>query len=403
VNVLLAFGGLEKPGGITPDLRNLERGLEARGLRVASEGSLPGVLRRLRGADDRQIVHVFGCLPSATIFGSMAGARWRRRRVVWTPVFHPARLGYWVGAGIHRPMQLFDHVATRAARFVDAVVVATDEEARHFEALGCPRVDLNPPVVTSTQSALTGVARSKARATLGIGDEPVILMVAAHSARRKGMSFARDTFAEVRRRLPDATLLILGGGDTEGLSEVPGVRATGWTSDEQLLAAYSCADVLFVPSRYEQFSRVTLEGWAHELPAVVSDGVALAPLVDRRGGLVVGFGDAMAAATAIETMLGDPALAHGYGTAGRALAETRFTLDGHADRMLHLYAEVLATDSPWCRATGEAWTTLRGAAHDGATPPRRGVQRAERPGRRTVTVASDALGSGPTTRRRRRW
>ena len=364
MRVLLAFGGIDKRGGITPDLRLLELGLTRRGVDVAVAGSLHEVERRLRRGEG-DVVHVFGCLPSATIFGGIACAHAARRPVVWTPVFHPGRLTYWNGSGLHRPMQLFDHLATRAARHVDAVVAATSEEAQLFARLGAPLVDVNPPVVEATAARLTGAARRRARATFDLGDEPVVLMIAAHSARRKGMGFARDAFIELRRRVPDARLLVVGGGSTEGLEDVAGTVVGGWCADEDLVGAYGSADVLFVPSRYEQFSRVTLEAWAHELPVVVSDGVALATVARERAGLVVPFGDAVGAAEALSAIVTDPGLAQHLGSAGRALAEDRFTLEGHVERMLELYG-VLLTDAP-CpgRATARARREDRGPHGEG--------------------------------------
>ena len=160
-----------------------------------------------------------------------------------------------------------------------------------LERVGCPRVDLNPPVVDATWPALKDPERRVARARLGLGDEPVLLLVAAHSARRKGLAFARETLDELRRRVPSVSLLLVGGGDPGELRGAPGVVETGWCSEEDLHAAFGCADVLFVPSRYEQFSRVIVEGWAHELPAVAADGVGLASLVDGRAGIRVPFGD----------------------------------------------------------------------------------------------------------------
>jgi glycosyltransferase involved in cell wall biosynthesis/SAM-dependent methyltransferase len=341
MKVLLAFGGIDKRGGITPDLRLLERGLAQRGIEVAVAGSLREVQRHLQRGDG-DVVHVFGCLPSITIFGGIGCGRAHRRPVVWTPVFHPGRLTYWIGSGRHRPMQLFDRVATRTARHVDAVVAATGEEAQFFARLGSPLVDVNPPVVEATGSRLTGAARRRARATFGLGDEPLVLMIAAHSARRKGMAFARDAFVELQRRVPDARLLVIGGGSTEGLEALSGTVVGGWCSDEDLLGAYGSADVLFVPSRYEQFSRVTLEAWAHELPVVVSDGVALATLARDHAGMVVPFGDARAAAAALASILSTPAMARRFGTAGRAMAEDHFSLERHVDRMLELYDVLLA-------------------------------------------------------------
>jgi glycosyltransferase involved in cell wall biosynthesis len=106
-----------------------------------------------------------------------------------------------------------------------------------------------------------------------------------------------DFAAEVLRRLwvqhPGVTFLVVGGGSLGALAGQPGVTATGWCADDLLLDAYRSADLLFVPSFYEQFSRATIEAWACALPVVVTDGVALAPTARQSGaGLVVPFGDA---------------------------------------------------------------------------------------------------------------
>ena len=58
---------------------------------------------------------------------------------MWTPVFHPSRPGSWKGYGFLRVMQGFDLVAPRAARFADAVISATEQEAAYFRRLGARR------------------------------------------------------------------------------------------------------------------------------------------------------------------------------------------------------------------------------------------------------------------------
>lgn len=339
MNVLLSFGGLERPGGITPDLRNLEQGLAELGVGTETAGSLGQVLAHLRHRDV-DVVHVFGCLPSATIFGSILAGRVSGRSVVWTPVFHPGRLGYWRGSGRYRAMAVFDRVAVRAAKLTDALIAATPAEARYFESIGAPHVEVNPPVVRATSDALDGATRSAARRLLGVGDGPVLLLVAAHSARRKGLDVARDALRRIRREFPDANLLLAGGGDPGSLAGEAGVVTTGWLSDEDLDAAYGCADVLLVPSRYEQFSRATLEAWAHELPVVLSDGVGLAQEADGVAGLVVRYGDATATATAVSRLLADAVLARALGRAGRHLAESRYELVRHATQMAQLYGRI---------------------------------------------------------------
>lgn len=337
MRVVLTYAGLS-PGGITADLRNLERGLVERGVDVAAAGSWAEVRREARSPDC--LVHVFSSMPSVTTFGSIATARARRRPLVWTPVFHPSRPRSWASYGPGRAMAAFDRVAPRAARLADGVIAATDAEAEYFRSLGARVVETIPPAVDATAPALAGGARRAARASFGLGDELVVLIVArAANARRKGLGFARDAAVELARRVPGVRLLLLGYGDGP-LAGLPGAVATGWVDADRAAAAYGSADALFVSSIYEGLPRAVVEAWSHELAPVVTDRVALAPLVAAGAGEVVAFGDVGAAARALERVVTDPARARAYGATGRALVEGGFLLADHVERTIAMYHEV---------------------------------------------------------------
>jgi glycosyltransferase involved in cell wall biosynthesis len=336
VKVLLVYAGL-RPGGITTNLGNLERGLRARGVDVAVAGDLAEV-RRGRG---EVLVHVYSSTPSATTFGAVALARARRLPLVWTPVFHPSRPGSWAGYGPLRVMAVYDRIAPRVARLAGAVIAATEAEAEYFRRLGVRRVEIIPPAVDKTAGHPAGSALAALRAGFGLGDEPTVLLVArSANSRRKGLPFARAVFRELRRRLPDARLLLLGHQPGDELAREPGAVAAGWCGPEGVAAVYDAADVLLVSSIYEQCSRAVIEAWSRELPVAVTERVGLAPLVRDRAGKVVPWGDVAAMADALEEILTRPGLAREYGTAGRLLVEERFLLADHVDRVLALYRAV---------------------------------------------------------------
>jgi glycosyltransferase involved in cell wall biosynthesis len=337
MKVLLVYAGL-RPGGITANLRQLQRGLHARGTDVAVAGDLAQV-RRALGGD--VLTHVYSSTPSVTTFGTMALARARRLPLVWTPVFHPSRPGSWAGYGPLRALEIFDRIAPRAACLADGVITATAAEAELFRRLGARRVEIISPAVAKTTGRLTRSGRASVRASFGLRDQPTVLIVArAGNSRRKGLPFARAVFRELRSRLPEAQLLVLGHEPGDELAREAGAVAAGWCGPERAAAAYDAADVLLVTSIYEQFSRAVIEAWSHELPVAVTDRVALAPLVRGRAGKVVAFGDVAAMADALEMMLADAGLAHDYGIAGRALVEQRFLAADHLDRVLAVYDAV---------------------------------------------------------------
>jgi glycosyltransferase involved in cell wall biosynthesis len=337
MKVLLVYAGL-KPGGVTEDLRNLERGLPAIGVEVAVAGDLGSVRRQAR---DGMLVHVFSCLPSATTFGAMALARARRLPLVWTPVFHPSRPRSWVGYGPLRVMEAFDRTAPRAARMADGVIAATDAEAAHFRRLGAPRVEVIAPAVDKTAIRPGESGRARIRASFGLRDEPTVLLVARpDSAKRKGLPFAGAAFSALRTRLPDARLLLVGHQPDDELARHEGTIAAGWCDAERVAQAYDAADMLMVTSIYECLPRAVVEAWSHELPVAVTDRIALAPLVRDRAGIVVPSGDVPAMAGALEAILTEPGLARAYGVAGRELVEDGFLLADHVTRTAELYRAV---------------------------------------------------------------
>lgn len=341
MNVLLVYAGL-KPGGITTDLRNLGYGLRSRGVEVEIAGDIASVRRHMQSGDP--LVHVFSCVPSAVTVATMAMAKARRLPLIWTPVIHPSRAQSWRGYGPLRAMALFDRVAPRAARFADGVITATDAETDFFRRVGARRVEMIPPAVDKTTARPEGEALASVRASFGLHNEPTVLLVARpNSSRRKGLPFAYAAFRALRERIPDARLLLLGQDSDTALAAEPGAVPTGWASAERVADAYDAADVLLVASVYECLPRAVIEAWSHEMPVAVTDGIALAPLVRDRAGMIAPYGDVPAMASALETMLANAALARGYGRAGRALVDDGFLLDDHVSRTLELYRTVGAS------------------------------------------------------------
>ncbi len=337
VEALLAYS-VRQPGGIRVDVENQARGIRERGGDVQVVRTLKELGSGLRELP-RALVHVYGCLPSPAAWSMMATAKAARRPLVWTPTFHPSRRHMWHQRGALRVMEGFDLVAPRAARFTDAVVALTDEEADFFSHLGAPVVRVIPPAVGSIAAALSDEQRRSARRRLRAGDGPLVLCV-GRSEGRKGVDFAAAVIASIRRQIPDATLLLIGTPEDHRLAAVPGIVCTGWISDELVDLAYGCADITFVPSRYEAFSRVVIEAWAHGCPVVVTEGVALAPLVKRSGGVVVPYGAEESAARAIADLLRDEARRREVGEAGKAFVEAGFLLDQAVDQTVLLYEQL---------------------------------------------------------------
>jgi glycosyltransferase involved in cell wall biosynthesis len=130
--------------------------------------------------------------------------------------------------------------------------------------------------------------RAQCRAILGWpGDRPIVLCV-RRLVRRVGLDALIDAAVEVRRRVPDALLLIAGTGGLRseldariaalGLSDT--VRLIGFVPDELLPLAYRAADMTVVPSlALEGFGLITVESLASGTPCLVTPVGGLSEIV----------------------------------------------------------------------------------------------------------------------------
>lgn len=181
----------------------------------------------------------------------------------------------------------------------------------------------------------------------GLGDRPVVVCV-SRLVYRKGQDVLIRSMREVLRRVPDAALVIVGGGPREAalrrLAEGAPNRSvvvTGEVSEEDLPRYYALGDVFAMPCR-TRLAGMEVEGWGNVFieaaacgrPVVVGDsGGARETLVHGETGLLVDGRDVAAVADSVATLLEDPAYARRLGKAGRARVEVERTWLGAAERL----------------------------------------------------------------------
>jgi phosphatidylinositol alpha-1,6-mannosyltransferase len=192
---------------------------------------------------------------------------------------------------------------------------------------------------------------SQVRARHGLADRPVVVCV-SRLVPRKGQDTLIRAWPLVRRRVPGAALLVVGGGPhratLERLARDGGVESdvvfTGSVPWEELPAHYAAGDVYAMPCRtrnrgldVEGLGIVYLEASATGLPVVAGDSGG-APDAVRQGetGYVVGGRDVSRLAGRLVELLDDPALRRRMGAAGRAWVERDWRWETQADRMAAL-------------------------------------------------------------------
>ena len=245
-------------------------------------------------------------------------------------------------------------VLQRVASGVDVVTYLGDYTERRLRtAIGARATMARLSSGVDADLFHPGADGADVRRRHGLADRPVVVCV-SRLVPRKGQDVLVRALSEIRRRVPDAALLVVGGGgDMPRLqrlaveSEVGDhVRFTGSVPWGELPAHYAAGDVFAMPCRtrfggldVEGLGIVYLEAAAVGLPVVagMSGG---APETVRHGetGLIVDGTDVPAVAEAVADLLRDRDRARAMGVAGRAWVEQEWRWDTLAARLRDLLA-----------------------------------------------------------------
>lgn len=137
-------------------------------------------------------------------------------------------------------------------------------------------------------------------------------------------------------RYPEAEQL------AERLGVMDDVNFTGFVTDAELVAAYSTADLLVHPSRYEGFGLQIIEAMKSGLPVCCTDGGSQ-PEIAGTAAVVVPAQDVDAMAAAIVKILQNPEQQQRMRLAGFEQAQ-RFTWEQCAEQTASLYRTLLSRE-----------------------------------------------------------
>ncbi|SDK06314.1 phosphatidylinositol alpha-1,6-mannosyltransferase [Streptomyces indicus] len=210
-------------------------------------------------------------------------------------------------------------------------------------------VQLPPGVDEKTFHPGSGGAEVRAR--LGLSERPVVVCV-SRLVPRKGQDTLIEAMPLILAKVPDAVLLIVGGGPYEKelrkLAAETGVAGsvhfTGAVPWSELPAHYGAGDVFAMPCRtrrggldVEGLGIVYLEASATGLPVVAGDsGGAPDAVLDGETGWVVRGGSPEEAADRVTTLLLDPELRARMGERGREWVEEKWRWDLLAEKLKQL-------------------------------------------------------------------
>lgn len=237
--------------------------------------------------------------------------------------------------GIHSDLQRYIHQMEWRLTFEAwEVIVNSHAMNQELQALfGLPANKL--AVVPNGCDPTTFDFKYDARPLRGnyVSEHEQIVLYVGRMVREKGVHVLLEAVPRVIAERPGTQFLFVGTGyyldELKRQAEALGVsRYThflGYVGDEELKHLYKAADAVCIPSLYEPFGIVALEGMAAQVPVVTSDVGGLKDFVEHmETGVTTYAGDAGSLAWGLLQVLRNPELA-------AKLRETAY------DKVQHIY------------------------------------------------------------------
>jgi len=239
------------------------------------------------------------------------------------------------------------HVITCSQFMADEVTASFALDPSHLTVIPNGSY-LDPTSFRSESARLSTHERTHERIKQGIYADP-LLVFCGRLEWEKGAQTLIEALPEIRRQVPGTEVVIAGqGSQAQSWRQLatdtgvdPYVHFTGWLSEESLHALVSAADALVVPSLYEPFGLVVLEGAALGTALVVARTGGLCEFVeDGVTGLSFTPGNAQELTSAVVRVLSDSGLAESIITAARKKLGAEYDWDAIAARTMLEYQSV---------------------------------------------------------------
>lgn len=238
----------------------------------------PWNLYRYLKLADCDVVHIHG-FATLDVVQAILTAHWLKKKIVYSPHFHPFEY-------LRHPFlgKLYFYGCLRfLLRFVSAIVTIGNNDSTFFRKYH-KQVYRIPHQFEPIEEI---------GCTEGLKQKNMILFVGRNDSN-KGVSYlyALDSKYEVH--------LV-----TQGTVERKDFFIHSNISAEELDGLYRKASLVVIPSRYEAFSYVALEAFAHGTPVVMSDRVMIADyLKECKGYGIFKYGDTEGFLQAVERTIG---------------------------------------------------------------------------------------------------
>jgi glycosyltransferase involved in cell wall biosynthesis len=240
-------------------------------------------------------------------------------------------------------------------RLATGATVNTRHLAAELAHAGVVRVALVPNGVDAdTFQAPSAATLGALRSALGLDGRPVVAYAGALALQNHPVDLLIDAFAQIAASLPEAALLIIGGGEDLPLLRELALRRglrdrvyfTGQLLYKAVPAYMALAHLSVDPVRDDQVARARsplklVESMALGVPVITGDVGDRAELLDGgAAGVLVRPGDATALAGAMASLLSDTTRRQALAAAGREQAK------GYAwERLAEIWSTIYGQDS----------------------------------------------------------
>jgi phosphatidyl-myo-inositol dimannoside synthase len=339
--VVLGPGGVD--GAAAHDRTRPWRTVRAPG-RVLPTPAVRRLACRLAADHDPEVVVLGASWP----LGELAGALRRELDLPVVALAHGLEAGL-VTAGLGR-------LVRRATRDLAALTTISDwTEDRLRPYVAAERIRRVPPGV-DVATFNPGVDGAPLRAAWGVPADALLVGCISRLVRRKGQDTLLEVWPELRRRHPDAHLVLAGEGPladelrqrASGLGRDAGVVLPGRLDWDDLPAAHAALDLFAMPCRtrlagtdVEGLGIVYLEAQACGVPAIAGRPRGAPEAVrDGETGAVVDGDDPGAVLAELDRWLADPEGRRRAGEAGRDWVERSWSWERIAASFAGLLEEV---------------------------------------------------------------
>ncbi len=295
---------------------------------------------------DFHIMHVHDWLAA---FAGISFKHYTKKPMVLT--VHSTEVGR--AQGLHSPDSFsIDGIEWWATYEADKVIVCSQsmksEICGHFK-LPWDKVEVIPNAIDTTQYQ-TSVDRESVRQRYGVGWGEKMVLCVGRLVPQKGIEYFIRAIPNIAVHFPEAKFIIVGEGWSRDFLEAEAratghrgkIRFTGYISDKEVINLMASADVLVVPSIYEPFGIVALEGMAVGIPVVASQVGGLAEVIEHdRTGVFVYPRDLDSIAWGIGKVLSDSSYAKWLTGNAKDKLEKDYSWEAVAMKTVEVYKELV--------------------------------------------------------------